>query len=363
MNLDELDTPVLLVDGDAFDRNMKHMATLASQAQVAWRPHAKAHKSPAIAEMQIAAGACGICCAKLGEAEVLAAGGSRDILITTPVIGTSKLMRLMQLANQTTVSVVADNKSNLEEMATCAHNAGVRPDVVIEVDVGQQRCGVPPGHEALVLARQVMESEWLNFKGLQGYQGSIQMMPDFDSRRTANLDALGKLIETADIIRNDGIQVDYLTGGGTGTSVIDAAAHGLTELQPGGYLFMDSRYRDIEWAHSKRIPFEQSLIVMTSVISKPADNRCIIDMGLKAVSSDGGPPVLQNLPHASFKFAGEEHGELAWENGGCPLALGEKVFFIPSHCDTTVNLYDRFIVVRDRIVTDVWDIAARGRVQ
>ena len=363
MKTSELDTPVLLADGDAVDRNMARMAALASDAGIAWRPHAKAHKSPAVVKMQIEAGACGICCAKLGEAEVMAAGGAKDILITTPVIGPSKLMRLMQVANQATVSVVADDPSNIQEMAMCAHTAGVRPDVVIEVDVGQGRCGVQPGEQALELATKLMQADWLTFKGLQGYQGSIQMMTSFAARSQAAMDALGKLTATAELIRGAGIDCDYLTGGGTGTSVIDAVAHGLTELQPGGYLFMDARYREIEWDDGNRTPFEQSLTVLASVISKPAANRCILDMGLKAVSSDGGPPVPLAVPGASFKFAGEEHGELTWEDGPRRLALGDKISFVPTHCDTTVNLYDRFIVTSDDEVTGVWDIAARGRLQ
>jgi D-serine deaminase-like pyridoxal phosphate-dependent protein len=363
MNIDELDTPVLLVDGEAFDRNMQRMAKLAADADIAWRPHAKAHKSPAVAEMQIAAGACGICCAKLGEAEVMAAEGSKDILITTPVIGASKIMRLLHIANQASVSVVADDAGNLEEMAKFAQTLGVRPDVVIEVDVGQGRCGVQPGEPALDLARQVMTADWLHFKGLQGYQGAIQMTASFEERKQAADEALARLTGTAELIREAGIPCDYLTGGGTGTSVIDAAAGGLTELQPGGYLFMDARYRDIQWDDGNKVPFEQTLTVLASVISKPADNRCILDMGLKAVSSDGGPPVPVDVPGATFKFAGEEHGELSWEDGDCPLGLGDKVRFMPTHCDTTVNLHDRFIVTREETVTEVWDIAARGRLQ
>jgi D-serine deaminase-like pyridoxal phosphate-dependent protein len=363
MKISELDTPVLLANGDAVDRNMARMAKLVSDAGLAWRPHAKAHKSPQVAEMQIEAGACGICCAKLGEAEVMAAGGSRDILITTPVIGPSKLMRLMQVANLAAVSVVVDDPSNVEEMAMCAHTAGVKPDVVIEVDVGQGRCGVQPGEAALDLAKKVMQADWLTLKGLQGYQGSIQMTRSFAERSQAAADALGKLTATAELIRGAGIDCGYLTGGGTGTSVIDAAAGGLTELQPGGYLFMDARYREIEWDDGNRTPFEQSLTVLASVISKPAENRCIIDMGLKAVSSDGGLPVPLAVHGALFKFAGEEHGELTWNDGPCPLALGDKVSFVPTHCDTTVNLHDRFIVTSGDEITGTWDIAARGRLQ
>ncbi len=363
MKIDELDTPVLLIDLDAMTRNLARMAELAAGCGMAYRPHAKAHKSPDIARLQIEHGAAGICCAKLGEAEVMAAAGIPDILITSPVIGVSKLMRLTAVAGRARIAVVADNAENLEEMAMCAQTSGVRLDVVIELDVGQGRCGVPPGEAALALARQVQAADWLALRGLQGYQGRIQQMPGFDDRAEGARAAMAKLTATAALIREAGIPVDLLTGGGTGTSVIDAADRGLTEIQPGGYLFMDARYGAIEWRDGGRVPFEQSLSVLASVISLPAPGRCILDMGLKSVSSDQGPPVPVGLDGATFSFGGEEHGQLVWENGACPLALGDKARFTPTHCDTTVNLHDRFIGLRGDEVDSVIDIAARGRSQ
>jgi D-serine deaminase-like pyridoxal phosphate-dependent protein len=363
MKLDELDTPVLLVDADALERNIARMRDLAIAAGIACRPHAKAHKTPVIAEMQLAAGAVGVCCAKLGEAEVMAANDIKDILITSPVIGVSKLMRLMSVARQAKVAVVADDANNISEMARCAHTAGVGVAVVIEVDVGQRRCGVQPGEAAVALAKAVMSEPWLGFRGLQGYHGSIQMTASFAERKAAAQAALAKLTETAEAVRRAGIRVDVLTGGGSGTSAIDAALHGLTEIQPGGYIFMDSRYRGIEWDDGNRVPFEQSLSMLSSVISRPAPDRAILDMGLKAVSSDGGPPVPVDLPGAAFSFGGEEHGQLSWNGAPCPLVLGDHVRFWPTHCDTTVNLHDQFIVHRGDEVVDVWPIPARGRVQ
>ena len=363
MKIDELDTPVLLIDMDAMERNLDRMAELAKSSGIACRPHAKAHKSPDIARKQIERGAVGVCCAKLGEAEVMAANGIPDILITSPVIGLSKLMRLMAAAGQARIAVVADNAENLKEMAMCAHTCGVRLEVVIEVDVGQGRCGVQPGEPALALARQIHEADTLVLRGLQGYQGKIQQVPGFADRAAGARAAMEKLTSTARLIRESGISVDVLTGGGTGTSVIDAADHGLTEIQPGGYLFMDARYGQIEWQGGGRVPFEQSLSVLSSVISLPAPNRCILDMGLKSVSSDQGPPVPMGLDGATFSFGGEEHGMLTWEAGACPLALGAKARFVPTHCDTTVNLHDRFIAVRGDEVEGVIEIAARGRSQ
>lgn len=362
MTLDELDTPVLLIDLDALERNIARMRELTVAAGITYRPHAKAHKTPVIAEMQRAAGAVGVCCAKLGEAEVLAAGGIDDILITTPVVGASKLARLMTVANQAKIAVVVDNAENVAELARAAYTAGVRLDVVIEVDVGQHRCGVQPGVPAVALARAVSEQRWLNFRGLQGYQGSIQMIASFAERKAATKAAHALLAETAAAVRNAGILVGVLTGGGSGTSVIDAVEPGLTEIQPGGYIFMDSRYKMIEW-DSGSVPFEQSLSLLAGVVSRPAPDRAITDMGMKAVSSDGGLPVPVNVPGATFSFGGEEHGELSWNGSPCPLALGDHVRFWPTHCDTTVNLYDQYVVHRGNDVVDVWPIPARGRTQ
>jgi D-serine deaminase-like pyridoxal phosphate-dependent protein len=363
MKLADLDTPVLLVDLDALERNIARMRELSAAAGISCRPHAKAHKTPVIARMQMAAGAVGVCCAKLGEAEVLAADGIGDILITTPVVGPSKLMRLARVAAQAKVAVVADDADNVAELARAAQTGGVRFDVVIEVDVGQRRCGVQPGAPAVALAQAIRDRQWLTFRGLQGYQGSIQMTASFAERREATRKAHALLAESAEAVRAAGIPVEVLTGGGSGTSVIDAAEHGLTEIQPGGYIFMDSRYRRIEWDDGRTVPFEQALSLLAGVVSRPAPDRAILDMGLKAVSSDGGPPVPLDVPGATFGFGGAEHGQLSWDGKPCPLKLGDKVRFHPTHCDTTVNLYDQYVVHRGDEVVDVWPIPARGRVQ
>ncbi len=357
----EVDTPALLLDLDALERNIRRMEELAKDAGIAYRPHAKSHKSPVIAKLQLAAGAAGVCCAKLGEAEVMEAAGIGDILITTPVIGTGKIERLVQTARRAAIAVVVDDAGNIDDLARAARDADIGLDVVIEVDVGQGRCGVAPGPAAAALAERIAAGG-LRFRGLQGYQGLIQMTPDFGARRDAALAALDRLLETAEQVRGLGMEVAVLTGGGTGTSVIDAAQGGLTEIQPGGYIFMDSRYGGIEWDDGNPTPFEKSLTLLATVISRPDANRAILDIGYKAVSSDGGLPVPIDAPGASFGFAGEEHGQLAYE-GACPLEIGDVVAFWPSHCDTTVNLYDRYVCIRGGAVAAVIDIAARGRVQ
>ena len=363
MPIEDLDTPVLLIDADALERNIQRMRTLAADAGISYRPHAKSHKSPVLARMQLDAGAQGICCAKLGEAEVMAAAGIPDILITTPVVGRSKLQRLVNAAQQSRISVVADDADNISDLAAAAQTAGIRLDVLVEVDVGQGRCGVPPGPEAARLARLIGDTRWLRFKGLQGYQGAIQMTTSIAERETATRAALELLAATADEVRAAGIEIDVLTGGGTGTSVIDVALAGLTELQPGSYIFMDSRYAAIEWSGGVPTPFENALTVLGTVVSRPAADRCIVDVGYKAASSDGGTPLPLGLDGAVFSFAGDEHGQLQFTDGARPPDIGDKVSFVPSHCDTTVNLYDQFMVTRDDRVEAMWEISARGRVQ
>lgn len=363
MKVDELDTPVLLVDAAALEHNISAMRDIAASAGVAYRPHAKTHKSPIVANMQLDAEAVGVCCAKLGEAEIMAAAGIPDILITSQVVGRNKLVRLVQAAQNANIMVVADNEDNISDLSSAAQTAGRPMDILIEIDVGQGRCGVPPGPEATRLVRLIGETKWLRFRGLQGYQGLIQMTGGFDDRRAQVNLALEKLMETADHLKRASIQVDILTGGGSGSSIIDTALGGYTELQPGSYVFMDSRYRHVEWPGGAATPFKNSLTILGTVISRPATDRAIVDVGYKAASSDGGPIVPLGYENAEFTFAGDEHGQLFFPDGTCPLALGDKLSFLPSHCDTTVNLYDRYIVTRDGNVEDVWDIAARGRVQ
>lgn len=362
MKIQDLDTPVLLVDADAFERNVARMAKLCADAGVACRPHAKAHKSPQVARIQMDAGAVGMCCAKLGEAEVMAAAGIEDLHITTPVVGVSKIVRLIEAARQSRVSVVADDADNISDLAAGAQTAGLRLDVLVEVDVGQGRCGVPPGPRAAELARLIDGHPWLRFRGLQAYQGLIQMRGDIAERRAAAAEALEKAELSARSVREAGLDIEVLTGGGTGTSAIDAATGGLTELQPGSYIFMDTNYSAIEWDGAPRPPFENALTVLAGVLSRPASDRAILDSGMKAISGDGGAPRAVDHGEAEFRFAGDEHGQLTFP-GAAPLGVGDKVTLLPSHCDTTVNLHDRFIVTRGGEVEDVWEIAARGRSQ
>ncbi len=364
--LQDLPTPALLVDVRLLEANLAAMRACMSSGKAACRPHTKSHKSPLIAAMQIAAGAAGVCCAKLGEAEVMFAGGIRDVHVTTPVVGAAKADRLARLAQQGVVSVVADDADNLRALSRAASDAGSTIDVLIEMDVGQGRCGVSSAGAALKLAEVATDLPGLRLRGLQGYQGRLQSVPDYRQRRGQVLQAQERLREGAEALKKAGITAPVLTGGGTGSLPIDLDLGGLNELQPGSYVFMDSNYRGVEWdAAGSRSPFANALTVLASVVSHPLKDRVVLDVGWKALSSDSGAPVLKEnfgdvAAAQAIEFAGDEHSLLGGD-AALVLRLGDRVEIIPSHCDTTVNLYDVFYVLRDGVVEAVWPVAARGR--
>lgn len=290
--------------------------------------------------------------------------GVPDVLITSPVVGESKIRQLATLARIARIAVVADNENTIEAMSAAATRAGSTLNVLVEVDIGQRRCGVSPGDAAATLARQIARCKGLVFRGLQGYQGKLQLESDASKRWKGAREALDLLLESAELVRRSGIEVKTLTGGGTGTLPIDLELGGLNELQPGSYVYMDHRYTAIEWnGPNTRPPFRAALTVLASVISRPAGDRAVVDTGWKALSNDGGLPMAKGLSGASFAFAGDEHGILEWQGSACPLSIGDVVELHPSHCDTTVNLYDRCFVTRSGTIEDEWSIPARGRTQ
>jgi D-serine deaminase-like pyridoxal phosphate-dependent protein len=364
MKISELDTPVLMIDEAALDRNIARMKEATEAAGVFYRPHAKTHKSVEIARRQIAAGAVGICCAKLGEAEVMAAGGIDNILITTAVIGESKIGRLIHARNSARIAVVADNADNIAMLGNVAQMSGQKLDVLVEIDIGQGRAGVPAGPEAATLAKLIHDHGWLNFGGIQGYQGKIQMVEDAVTRKANTESGLDKFADTIAEVEKAGIAVPVKTGGGTGTSPFDMERGLLTELQTGSYVFMDSRYNGIGWPGANAPPFEPALHILTSVVSKPVPDRVIVDAGLKSASSDHGPPVIADVEGRTYEFGGDEHGIIRMADGGeVPWNVGDKLRLIPSHCDTTVNLYDQYMVIQGDEVVDVWPVDTRGRTQ
>lgn len=360
---DTLDTPALLVDLDRLERNIERMQSIVAGAGVALRPHVKTHKCPEIARLQAAAGARGVCCAKLGEAETMAAAGIDDLLVTTPIAGSAKLQRAVEIARRAKLSVVADDAEAIRALSQAAGAGGVSMSVVVEVNVGQDRCGVPPGVEAARLAQLVEKSPGLRFAGLQGYHGRLQGIASYEARRAEVRAALERLMVSVEQLRHHAIACSVLTGGGTGSAALDVELRGLTELQPGSYVYMDSSYGKLAWdMQGAPIPFEQSLSVLSSVVSRPVKERAVLDAGWKSLSCDSGMPVVRGLAGTTFEFAGDEHGTLRGIDA-MNLRPGDRVELIPSHCDTTVNLYDRVLVCRGDVVVDAWTITGRGRSQ
>jgi D-serine deaminase-like pyridoxal phosphate-dependent protein len=359
MPLAAVDTPALVLDLDAFERNLVRMADAVRGRPVRLRPHAKSHKCAPIALRQIAAGAVGVCCQKVSEAEALVAGGITDVLITNEIVGTGKLDRLAALARQAKLGVCVDAGENVRDLDAAAARAGTRLEVLVEINVGADRCGVEPGAPALELARQVAVSGNLRFAGLQAYHGGAQHLRSVADRRSAIVHAAGLARSTRELIEASGIACDTVTGAGTGSFPLELASGVYDELQPGSYIFMDADYErnevDAAWPR-----FEQSLFVWTTVMSRPNAARAVVDAGLKASSVDSGMPQVWNLPGVEFLKASDEHGVLGTAPGVDAPALGAKLLLVPGHCDPTVNLYDWFVCVRRGAVEALWPVSARG---
>jgi D-serine deaminase-like pyridoxal phosphate-dependent protein len=361
MTLAEVDTPCLLLELDAFERNLGRLPESLRGKAIRLRPHAKSHKCPEIALRQIALGAVGVCCQKVSEAEALVAGGVTDVLVSNEVVGAPKLERLANLARQAHIAVCADDAGNVAALDAAARSAGVNLDVLVEVDVGANRCGVQPGAEAVALARKIAASGNLRFAGLQAYQGSAQHVRKVEERREAIARAVDHVQTTTAMLAAAGIECGYVTGAGTGSYVFEAASSVYHELQAGSYIFMDADYAKNDWTESGTPSFEHSLFVWTTVMSRPSAQRAVVDAGLKASSIDSGMPRVAEYSGVEFVKASDEHGVLQLD-GTTDLKVGDKLKLIPGHCDPTVNLYDWFVCMRNGRVEALWPITARGAV-
>ena len=361
MSLAEVDTPALILELDAFERNLERMDASLAGKTIAIRPHAKSHKCPEIALRQIARGAAGVCCQKASEAEAMVEGGVPDVLIANEVVGAAKVKRVAALAKRARIAVCADDAGNVAALDEAARAAGVRLDVLVEIDVGANRCGVEPGEPAVKLARAIANSKCLRFAGLQAYQGAAQHLRKVEERRAAIEKACASVKRTTELLGRAGIACEKVTGAGTGTYLFEAVSGVYHELQAGSYIFMDVDYAKNEWTESGIPRFEHSLYVWTTVMSRPVAGRAVVDAGLKASSVDSGMPRVADFPQAEFLKASDEHGVIQM-NGSPGFVLGDKIRLIPGHCDPTVNLYDEYVCVRGGRVEALWPIAARGAV-
>jgi 3-hydroxy-D-aspartate aldolase len=356
-----IETPALVIELDALERNIAKMAAFARETGVAVRPHAKTHKSPEIARRQITAGAVGQCVQKVGEAEALVRGGIRDILVSNEVVGERKLRRLASLATEATVALCFDDAEQVDTAARVAREFGVELGGLVEIDVGMERCGVAPGGDARALARRIADAPGLKFRGLQAYHGRAQHLQTHQQRAQAIAQAVDAVRETLDALSADNLACEIVGGAGTGTFRIEAGSGLYTELQVGSYVFMDTEYARLDGADGGRYAeFEHSLFVLATVMSAPAADRAVVDAGLKSFSAEKGLPWLRNGQDIEVVGVSDEHGKLRLGPAAARLRLGDKVWLIPGHCDPTVNLHDWFVGVRGGRVEAIWPIAARG---
>lgn len=356
MTIYDLDTPALLVDRDALEFNIARMAACAAEFGKRLRPHAKAHKCVEIARRQIQAGAGGVCVATVPEAELMVRNGIAGVLLTSPIADSKKALRVAQLAAESpdTMAVV-DHPQQVRMYNGAAAEIGCTLNILVDLDVGDHRTGVAPGEAALRLAREVADSSHLRFGGLQAYSVRASHLEGWEARREFSLKTLGCAVETRELIAASGIPPGILTGGSTGTCEIDRLVPEMSELQAGSYVFMDVAYRRIGGVN-----FRHSLSVLATVVSANHSDRVTVDAGFKAFSTDRafGP---EPLDHAGLRFdwAGDEFGALHFNQPQSPLKLGDRIRFLPPHCDPTVNLYDRLHVCCGEEVVDTWPIMDR----
>ncbi|GAB3677424.1 DSD1 family PLP-dependent enzyme [Salinisphaera aquimarina] len=359
MPLAEVDTPCLLVDLDAIEHNIERMARVAAEHGVRLRAHAKSHKSPDIAARQIAAGAVGVCCQKVSEAETMVRGGVRDVLISNEVVNPRMLARLAALAATARVIVCVDDADNIAALEAAAAHCGTTVEVLVEIDVGAGRCGVAPGAPACALARAIAAAPHLRFSGLQAYHGPAQHVRAFGDREALIERAIAATRDTVAQLAAQGLDCDIVGGAGSGTYRLEAASGVYNELQCGSYVFMDADYQRIVMADGRPTDdFRNSLFLYTTVMSKTKADKAICDAGLKSHSVDSGLPVVFGRDDIEYIGASDEHGELGDPHDR--LVLGDRLMLIPGHCDPTVNLHDWLVGIRGDRVETLWPVAARG---
>ena len=353
MREEEIDTPALVLDLDAFEHNLDTMAAMLAPSGTKLRAHAKTHKSPVVALAQMRRGAVGQCVQKVAEAEALAWGGVPDILVSNEVIAPRKLLRVAALSSIAKVAVCADSEFGIAAIEQAAEAAGLRMTVLVEIDVGSGRCGVASGPQAVALAERIAASPHLIFGGLQAYHGSAQHRRTIEERQAAIGLAAEGTRRTVEQCRQRGLSCAIVGGAGTGTFGLEVASGVWNEIQAGSYAFMDADYA----RNQDPPPFRQALFVLAQVMSAPRQGIAVLDAGHKAVPTDSGFPLVQGFPGATYARAADEHGTLTGE--GLPR-LGEKVRLIPGHCDPTVDRYDWYVGVRKGRVECLWPISARG---
>lgn len=352
-SVDNIDTPALIVDLHVLEANLRRMADYFASRPCLVRPHFKSHKCVELARRQMAAGsASGITCAKLSEAEQLVAGGIIDILVANQVVGERKAARLAGLNRVATVRCAVDCAANVAQLNQQAGEQGVIVPVLVEVDIGMNRCGTAPGDEAVSLAQVVSQSEHLRFDGLQGYEGHLVNVADAEQRRAQTIDDMKLLIDTRRQIEAAGLPVSIVSGGSSSTYDVTGELEGIDEVQCGSYALMDNTYLSL------RPEFGVARTVMATVVSARG-GRAVVDVGLKGLGCDFGPPVLADHPDVVAAYTAEEHAPF----DGVEAKVGDRLRLIPSHGCTTNSLYREMWIVHDDLIVDRWEIEGAGMLE
>jgi 3-hydroxy-D-aspartate aldolase len=359
----DLPTPALLLDLDLFEKNVQAMAAHAKAKGRALRPHSKTHKSADVARYLVRNGAIGHCAAKISEAEALAAEGLSGFLITTAMVGPTRVERAVRLAQKRPETIfVVDNAQNCRDLNDAAGAAKLKLNVAPDLLVGK-RTGIQTGQPAVALTEAIVQLPNLKFAGLQAYSGNASHVKGFAERTRVSREFMGIAVETRRMLEAKGISCNWLSGGSTGTYNIDSEIDGVTELQPGSYMFMDQGYASIGGSSgdARYTDFGHSLTVLGSVYSKPADDHVIVDCGLKSFATDsGGAPEAVSHRGVSYAWAGDEHGRIDIRTADRAVNLGDRMEFLVTHCDPTVNLYNHYFCHRGGNVEAVWKVTARG---
>lgn len=357
--LSEIDTPALCIDLDRLESNIRRMADICSKHNVQWRPHSKGHKSPEIARRQVEAGAIGVTCAKLGEAEIMAAGGIRDILIANQLVGPHKMRRLAELCRTADPVVAVDHKHQVDAMSEATSVAGLQLRVIVEVDIGLARCGTSPGDATLELARHIHASPGLTLAGIMGYEGHLLTLDDLAEKERNIRQAMAQLDATRAMLLENNLPCPIVSAGGTGSYAYTVDCPGVTELQAGGLIFMDVFYRD----KCQVSGFEHALSIEATVVSRPTPERAIIDAGRKTMNMELELPEVLGRPGIRVERLSAEHGQLKLAPEAQHLAIGDRLTLIPGYGDFTTVLHNEFYAIRQGQVEAVWPIAARGHLR
>jgi 3-hydroxy-D-aspartate aldolase len=357
----DIQTPCLVVDLDALDRNIAHMQGFADDMGVRLRVHGKMHKSADIALKQIEAGACGICCQKVSEAESFARAGVRDILVSNQVRDPAKIDRLARLPKLGARTIVCvDDAANVDALSAAARKHGTTLEVLVEIDCGAGRCGVAYGQPVVALAKAIEAAPGLKFSGIQAYQGAAQHVHSFEERKAKIDEAIRQVRESVDMLKADGIDCDIVGGAGTGSYYFEGSSGVYNEMQCGSYAFMDADYQRVKDQNGDFIhEFENALFILTSVMSHAKADKAVCDAGLKAQSVDSGLPVVFGRDDVEYIKCSDEHGVITDPKG--VLKVNEKLKLVPGHCDPTCNVHDWYVGVRGGKVETIWPITARGK--